>query len=101
MKIQVTQYDTTYTIEQEADDLTLTELFEIFETMAVALGFDQQMVDEYYGREGGDKNGDNMETDCIYGFEALDPDAAGCDSCSRGRTKNDDSGILQKGPDNR
>ena len=50
-KITATNYDKTVTIELDHSDVDIEELYETFRGIALALGYDQENVDEVCPRE--------------------------------------------------
>lgn len=47
MKITITHYDETVTMEVDHDDVTIEELYDLFRRIALSLGYAQGSIDEY------------------------------------------------------
>ena len=47
MKLQLTAYNKTYTIETENDDLSIDEYFDHFRGILVSSGFHPNTIDDY------------------------------------------------------
>lgn len=47
MKLQLTAYNKTYTIETENDDLSIDEYFDHFRGILVSSGFHTNTIDDY------------------------------------------------------
>ena len=48
MKLTVKHYDKKISVKVERDDLTFAEVVELFEHLAMGMGFTQEIIDKYY-----------------------------------------------------
>lgn len=51
MKLTLTHYDTTTTIETDHDDVALPELWELLEALVLSAGYPAQLVEDYFRPE--------------------------------------------------